>query len=300
VEEDDIVNAGSPARSYAAALERASAVMARDGPEILPQARTTLIERGHATPLAIVLFHGLTNNPAQYTRFAPLLYERGLNVFIPRMPEHGYRDRLTTANASVTAELLVGAANEAVDIACGLGERVAVLGISAGGLLAAHFAQFREIAIAVPVAPSFALLQLPYGVSRFVERIGLRLPNAYIWWDPRVRENQLPVTAYPRFSTHALMQSLRIGDAVYDAARRQPPLAARIVTIVNRADPAVNNEVTKSVCAAWSTWNAGSVTYVELTNLPTNHDIVDPQQPKACTERVYPKLLEALGICVAG
>jgi pimeloyl-ACP methyl ester carboxylesterase len=282
--------------AHADALARAHAVMARDGDDILPQAHTLLLEHGGVTPLAVVLFHGITNNPAQFIQLAPLIYARGVNIFAPRMPLHGYRDRITCRSASVTAEMLITAADEALEIAGGLGQRVAVLGISMGGLLAAYCAQFRPIARAVPIAPSFALLKLPYPVSRIVERVGLRLPNAFLWWDPRVRENKPPFAQYPRFSSHALMQSLRIGDRVYAAAKKQPPLAERIVTLVNRGDPAVNNGVTRKICERWSAWRPGAVEYVELAHLAQHHDIIDPQQPRARPDLVYPKLLQALGI----
>jgi alpha-beta hydrolase superfamily lysophospholipase len=274
--------------------------MALDGANVLPQARTVLLEHGAAAPLAVVLFHGLTNNPAQFAQLAPELYERGVNVFVPRMPDHGYRDRLTDSLAALTAEALIASATEAVDLAYGLGERVGVLGISMGGLLAAHFAQFEAVAVAVPVAPSFALLHLPYPISHAVAAAGRWLPNRFLWWDPRLRASEPPITAYPRFPTHALMQTLRIGDAVYAAARKQPPLADRVVAVVNRSDPAVNNAVTRSVVAAWSSCKGNGAQYVELTDLPSHHDIIDPQQPLARTDLVYPKLFDALGITTRG
>jgi alpha-beta hydrolase superfamily lysophospholipase len=289
-------SAGSPARSYAEGLDRAKRFMALDGSNVLPQARTVLLEHGNATPLAVVLFHGLTNSPAQYAELAPELYDRGVNVFVPRLPFHGDRDRLTTSIAALTAEDLIASATEGVDLACGLGEQVGVLGVSMGGLLSAYFAQFHAVAVAVPVAPSFALLHLPYRLSRAVAAVGRWVPNRFLWWDPRVRTSEPPVTAYPRFPTHALMQSLRIGDAVYAAARKHAPLARRIVTIVNTSDPAVNNAVTRSVVAAWSSRMGEAAKYVELTNLPNLHDIIDPQQPLARTDLVYPKLFDALGL----
>jgi esterase/lipase len=288
--------ASSPARSYEEALDRAQAFMARDDESILPQARTALLSHGSQRPLAVVLFHGFTNNPAQYAAFAPLVYERGANVFIPRMPEHGDRDRMTKRLAKLTAQMVIASANEAVDIAYGLGERVAVLGISMGGSLAAYFGQFRAIERAVPVAPDFALLRLSYPLSRLLARVVLLLPNFFLWWDPREGIHHGPYTAYPRFSTHALMQTLRIGDEVYAAARQRPQLATRIVTIVNRADPAVNNEVTQAVCSLWQRWNRDGADYVELHDLPENHDIIDPGNPLARTDLVYPKLLDALGL----
>ena len=65
--------ASNPAPTYAQALERARAFAALDDDRVLPVARTALFERGTRTPLAVVLFHGITNNPAQYREFAPLL-----------------------------------------------------------------------------------------------------------------------------------------------------------------------------------------------------------------------------------
>ncbi|HEY1976618.1 MAG TPA: alpha/beta fold hydrolase [Candidatus Baltobacteraceae bacterium] len=283
-----------PAPTYDDAVARARAFMALDDDTILPAARTALLDHGARTPLAVVLFHGITNNPAQYVELAPLVHKAGANVFVPRMPEHGDKDRLTTRLAKLTAETLLASANEAVDIAFGLGERVALLGISMGGSLAAYFGQYRSVALAVPVAPDFALLQLPYPVSRLFARIFLTLPNVFFWWDPRAGIKQRPVTAYPRCSTHALMQTLRIGDDVHAAAKERRPLAERIVTVVNRCDPAVNNEATQEIANQWCGWNRNGIAYVELRKLPENHDIIDPANPHARTDLVYPKLLEIL------
>jgi esterase/lipase len=285
-----------PAHGYEEGLARARAFMALDGADVLPAARTALFEHRGRTPLAVVLLHGYTNNPAQYAAFAPMLFERGVNVFVPRMPEHGDRNRLTDRVATLKAKALVQHVFEALDVAAGLGERVGVLGISMGGTLAAYVAAHRAVAIAVPVAPDFALLELPYPVSRFVAWALSALPNLFIWWDPREREHHRPFTAYPRFSTRALAQTLSIGDDVYAVARQRAPRAGRIVTIVNRCDPAVNNEVTRQISLEWKGWNSTSVEYVELRRLPENHDIVDPQNPLARTDLVYPRLLEALGV----
>ncbi len=283
-----------PAGDYAEACRRARAYMERDGEAVLPEARTALLECGGRTPLAAVLLHGLTNNPAQYCALAPLLQAQGINTFVPRMPEHGYVDRMTPNLACLTAEMLVDAAGEAVDIAAGLGERVAVLGISMGGVLAAYFGAHRRVDLAIPIAPDFALLQLPYGASRWIERVGLWLPNFFLWWDPRVKQKLVPHTAYPRFSTHALMQTLRIADDVVIPARTQAPLARRIVTIVNRADPAVNNAVARDVCQDWCERSEGRIEYLELHDLPEWHDIIEPRGPHACADRVYPRLLDVL------
>ena len=285
-----------PAANYEEAMERVRAFKALDDASILPEAQTALYDCGKRTPLAVVLFHGYTNNPAQFSKFAPMLQERGVNAFVPRTPEHGDKDRMTKRLAKLTAEAVVASANEAVDIAFGLGERVGVLGISMGGSLSAYFAQHRNVSISVPVAPEFALLQMPYGLSRTVAWIVRHVPNVFLWWDPRLKATLQPKTAYPRFSTHALAQTLRIGDEVYKASEKQRQLAERIVPIVNPCDPAVNNDVTKEVATNWAGWNRNGVEYVEMRNLNQWHDIIEWRNPKAQIDIVYPRLLQALGV----
>lgn len=283
----------NPAASYAEALERVRAFKALDDDRILPEARTALFDRGVRTPLAVVLLHGLTNHSGQYREFAPMVFAQGANVFVPRMPEHGDRDRMTHRLAGLTAEALLASASEAVDIACGLGERVCVLGISTSGLLCSYFAQHRsDVARAIPIAPVFAMLQFPYWLSRAIARIALVLPNAFLWWDPTKRETQVPATAYPQFPTHALAQCLRIGDEVYNAARRTPLAARSIVMVTNRKDPAVNDRVAEAVVLRWRRLRSAGITEYCFTDLPRNHDIIDPANPDARTALVYPRLLD--------
>jgi alpha-beta hydrolase superfamily lysophospholipase len=289
--------ASNPARTFEEAVERARDVQARDDDRIAPNARTMLLDHGQRRPLALVLFHGLTNHPGQYVEFAPQAHARGANVYVPRMPYQGYENRMTKALARLKAEQLIAAAYDAVDIARGLGEHVAVLGISAGGLQCAYLGQFRDdVDLSVPVAPDFGILQLSHGVTLSLAWIIEHVPNMFLWWDPRVRQRQRPATAYPRFPTHALMQTLRIGDAVYRAAEDCAPRARRIATVVNRADPAVNNAVTKDVDERWRRLRKDGIDYVEWRDLPENHDIIDPDNDLARTGVVYPRLLEVLDL----
>jgi len=284
-----------PARTYAEALDRVRAMETLDDASILPEARTALYDHGAPTPLAVVLLHGLTNHPGQYREFAPAVYARGCNVFVPRLPEQGDRDRMTTRLAKLTAEELLESATEAVDIAQGLGERVAILGISTSGLLCAYFAQYRsDVARSIPVNPVFALLHFPYVVSRVIEALLLRVPNMFLWWDPRVKVKELPSTGYPRFPTRALAQSLRIGDAVYTDAKRHALRAQSVVVVTNRRDPAVNNAATRQVVRAWRSLAAERVKTYEFTTLPVNHDIIDPQNSQPRVDIVYPALLTLL------
>jgi alpha-beta hydrolase superfamily lysophospholipase len=284
-----------PAHSFEEAMERVRALQALDDERILPQAHTALLHHGARTPLAVVLLHGFTNHPGQYREFAPLVYERGANVLIPRMPEQGDRNRLTRRQSRLTAQSLLARASNAVDIACGLGERVCVAGISSSGLLCAYFAQYRaDVARAIAIAPVFAVLQIPYAVNYVLTRVMLALPDMYLWWDPRLKDQQRPSTAYPWFSTHALAQTLLIGDDVYAQSRRRDAAASSRVFMTNVHDPAVNNAVTHDVALAWQKHRPGTVIEYAFTDLPRNHDIVEPDNPNARTDIVYPRLLDLI------
>jgi esterase/lipase len=287
----------NPASSYAEAIARVQTFEARDDARIATNARTRLIEHGARTAWSVVLFHGLTNHPGQFVELAPQIARLGVNVFVPRMTYHGYIDRMATDIKALTAQEILRVSSEAADIAAGLGERVAVLGISMGGLQSAYLAQMRDdIATSVPIGPDFGILQLSHPVSMAIGSLMRLFPNLFLWWDPRIKAAQRPKTAYPRFSTHALAQTLRISSAVFHAAKVNAPLAARIATIVNRNDPAVNNEVTLEAVNRWRNLRKSGIEYHELQGLPQNHDIIDPDNPLARIKVVYPKLIEILGI----
>ncbi|MBV9272042.1 MAG: alpha/beta hydrolase [Candidatus Eremiobacteraeota bacterium] len=282
-----------PAASYEEAMQRVKAFRALDDTTIRPEAYTRVFEHGSQSDIAVVLYHGFTNHPGQYVEFAPMLFQRGMNVFIPRLPEQGDKDRMTTRLANLTAEELLTSASEALDIAQGLGRHVVILGISTSGLLCAYFAQYRgDVARAIIVAPLFGLLRFSHTATSVIGAVARRLPNRMLWWDPRHKMDILPSTGYPRFPTRGLAQTLLIADDVYAASRKCSPAAESAVLVTNRRDPAVNNAVADRVVERWNARRPGFAEIYCFDDLPVNHDIIDPQNAAPRTDLVYPKLLE--------
>jgi len=127
-----------PVRDYDSAIARFAQVQAREEADqaLNPVCHSKLLTHGRKVERAIVLMHGMTNCPQQFVDFAPLFYERGYNVLIPRMSHNGLANRDTDALKYVTAEELRDCSNNMVDIARGLGEHVTYAGISMGGVTA--------------------------------------------------------------------------------------------------------------------------------------------------------------------
>jgi len=235
----------NPARDYDEALTRFAVMQAQDGPEVNPVCRSTLLTHDERTEQAIVLVHGITNCPRQFIELAPLFFERGYNVLVPRMPWNGFADQSGVAMEHLTAEELRAFGDEIVDIARGLGERVTVLGLSGGGVVTAWIAQARgDVEKAVVIAPSIGIVaNVPLGDT------GANATNRLATWLMGVLPNLMtqtfrpmkggPPHNYQGFATRGLGQTTELGLAVYGAAKTQPPAARTIAMITNDRDIAV-------------------------------------------------------------
>ncbi|HEY6236472.1 MAG TPA: alpha/beta fold hydrolase [Candidatus Elarobacter sp.] len=241
-------------------------------------------------PTTVLLLHGLTNSPPQYDTLAPLLHARGHAVIVPRLPLHGYRDRMTDALAALRATDLEAAALEAVAIAALCGERVVVAGISIGATLAGWLAARTRIDIGIAFAPFCGLKELYGGLNDTLGAVLRALPNKFGWWDPRVKEKQPPSHGYPRFATRALGESLLLSTDIDRAPHAEH--GRRAVLVLNANDPVVNNA---HAHRRFSTLRSYGVDYerVVLQGLPKMHDVIEPL-PQAHTELVYPALIDLI------
>ncbi|MGP6190347.1 MAG: alpha/beta hydrolase [Vulcanimicrobiaceae bacterium] len=254
--------------------------------------RSILLSHGARTPKAFLLLHGLTASPLQFATFGQALFERGANVFIPRLPRHGLSDRLTTSLAGLTADELDAFAHETVEAARALGERLVVAGFSVGGLLAAWIAQHVEVDRVVPIAPFLGLVGVPRRVAPSLARLALRMPNQFVWWHPVLRERQQPEHGYPRYPTHALAQSYHLAQQLLADAAQRAPQARDIEIVLNASETAVNNRSARRLARLWSGHGHAPVAVESLGGLPPSHDIIEPLAWPRLAARVYPKLIE--------
>jgi pimeloyl-ACP methyl ester carboxylesterase len=243
-------------------------------------------------PRAFLLLHGLTASPKQFETFGRALFERGANVYIPRLPHHGYTDRLTNALAELTAEQLIAFAHQAYRETEPLGRRIGVVGFSMGGLLAAWIAQHHAAEQVIAVAPFLGFAWLPNRLTTRIGRMVLALPNRFLWWHPLKRERLMPAHGYPRYPTHAIGQTLRMARALFAEAEREPPRAKAILLVVNSGETTVSN---RTIGKLGSLWQRGGnrtaiVTHV-LRGMPPSHDVIDPERSPQAAARVHRELL---------
>lgn len=287
---------GHPVQTYAEALERIKGLDALEAGRLGPVGGTLLLTHGKKTERVVVLLHGYTKSPHEFLPLGRMLFAKGYNVLIPRLPHHGLADPMTTDQAQLTAEEMAAFANEVVDCAHGLGDHITVAGLSAGGLTTAWAAQHRpEIEKAVIMAPAFGYKQVPTPLTRPVMNAYLTMPNSFKWWDEKLQDKIVPDIYYPRWSTHALAQLLRLSFATQQKAAEQSPAAQSILVVTNANDASVNNEMTARVVQSWRRNASDKVNTFEFpASKGLDHDFIDPDMPHQPTQTTYPTLLDLI------
>lgn len=295
-----------PAGDFAEALERYEQRRAAEmaDPDLDDGCASTLLHHGAATERALVLFHGYTNCPQQLSGIAELAYSAGLNVYSPLAPEHGRTDRDPSRLEHVTELDLERFVTEAVALASGLAEHVAVLGFSFGGVCASWAARhLDEVSEALILSPSFAPRATPLWAVPFLPVWSRMLPERQLWWDPVRKEGYLGAPySYRRFSRRGIGTVFALGQDVTRGKARRSTRLQRAVLVLNATDVAI------SPTAAWQAFQGGVVPIAEDVELyrfkATDrfpHDLIDPNGMSGSrAPDVWPVLLSLLGVQTDG
>lgn len=289
-------DSNKPARTFEEAGARIGDLCARDDAFIHPLSRTRLWSHGAKTPRAVLYLQGYTDSVQQFSVLGDRLFARGYNVYAPRLPYHGYQARLTQDHGKLTAGEMVEWASAAVDAAVGLGDRLTVVGLSLGGVMATWVAEQRaDVDRVLIVAPAYGTSAVPPALTVPTAKIVKRLPNLFVWWDPRLREEQGFDYTYPRFSTHTLARLFILSGELLEQARAKPPAARSVWMITNANDAAVSNALCDAFVRAWQAHKTDQVrTYQYPKELNIPHDVMDPGDPAVKPDVVYPPLLEMI------
>lgn len=284
----------NPISSHELAIAKIQELKLLDTADINPVCHTIFMDHGRKTEKVLVIFHGYTNCPKQFEKLGQMFYDRGFNVFIPRIPHHGLSNRLTNDLSNLTAEELAQFSDQSIDIAQGLGDNVYVTGISAGGVMAAWAAQFRDVKKAIPIAPIFAY-SYPKSTALPLANLAQVFPERYRWWD-EVAKDQIkgPQYAYPRYSQKAIGEVFRLGSAAFKSAKRQRPKAQEILIVTVGGDIAVNENVIDDLIRLWKKKQANVTKFEFPKEENLLHDIIDPNQVEQKIDYVYPILIDLI------
>jgi esterase/lipase len=275
--------------------------------EIDSQCKDILYDHGKKTAKSILIFHGFTSCTKQFQELGKQFYNLGYNVYIPRLAYHGFNDKLNSKFEQLTYRDLASDVKSSLEIALGIGEEVDTIGLSAGGVLSSWIAinndKVKNVQVIAPMySPIGYKTWSMYGVSNY---IALK-PNEYRWWDDTIKDKvtEEPLHAYPRYSSKAANAFLIIANQFYKDLSSRPnidkenkskssPKKFILVTLQN--DKAVSNPVANDMLTLVDQkTNIQTSKYEFTSDLDLDHDIIDPFQPKAKTDIVYPKLIELL------
>ena len=290
----------NPAATYLESVARVEEIQLIESKisDLNPMCGTRFFSHNKSVDNVVLFLHGFTSCPDQFSQLGQEYFEKGYNVFIPRLPRHGIKDRLGNSLKGLTAEEMVEFAVQSVDIAQGLGERVVVVGLSGGGSMTTWLAQKRaDIDLAVPIAPFLGIGFIPKVLNRPLTNIMLLLPDRFQWWDPINKENNPNSSpySYTRYPTHALFENLRLGYIAQADARRNKPAAKAILTITNANDNSVSNAIVREFEEIWRKYGDECLeSYQFPKELQLPHDLITVGRPDAKIELVYPKLHELI------
>jgi len=295
---DDLaLHASDPAIDYETAMARFAQIQAQEEAQgnLNTVCCSKILTHGRKTERVIILMHGMTNCPQQFVELAPIFFEQGYNVLIPRMPHNGLADPDTDDLRYLKSVELRDNCNSTIDIARGLGDHITYLGLSVGGLMAAWVAQYRnDVDRAVVIAPSFTISpHLGVIPSRIIMRLFLTLPNIMTQRIQPFKDG--PDHNYLGFATRGLGEMMRFGFSIYDSSKKKSAAAQSVLVITNAADAAVNNKITLNVAKNWQTNGLKQLeTYQFDAKYKLIHDVIDPGQKQQNIAVTYPILLDLI------
>lgn len=280
---------------YGESVGRINQLHLNDSAEVSDFCHAIFLTHGRKMPKVVVMYHGYTNCPRQYEKLAKQFFEKGYNVYVPRVPHNGLKDLVTKEIGKLMLEEIVQVCDESVDIAQGLGDEVTVLGISMGGVMAAWNAQFRDdVDIVVSIAPSFGWYFLP-GMIKPLINLSYVLPNMFLWWDPVKKDDRdAPYSMYHKFATRPMGHIMRLGLSVFRSAKNLAPKVKKIYVMTYEDDIAVDEANTQRLIHYWRKNGADVSDYQFSKDLKMEHDIIDPLHPYDQTDIVYQKIFELL------
>lgn len=277
--------------SFADAVALVARRQAADDSVVVAGGRSLLLTHGARTPRVFVLLHGFTDLPEQFAIVGQHLFAAGDNVYIPRLPRHGARRASMRSLGRISAEELARFGDSCVTIASGLGDSIVVVGLSAGGVVAASVAQSHaEVRRAVLIAPAIGAGVISDDAAHNLVVVASKLPE--------ITRTNAPVDSsrsdyVQGITTHGLAQVLLLGQAVRDASAAQEPAAKDMSFLLNEADHTVSEQAAIDLAQHWSAHGARVAVHRFPASLALPHNLMEVDARGGNVALVFP-VVEAL------
>ena len=281
-----------PAQDHEEALRRFNEIQAQEQAIVNDAGSSLLMTHGSPTEQAYVLIHGTTNSPRQFEELGQILFERGHNVLILRMPHHGLQSHSISELKGLKARELRAYADTAIDIASGLGEEITVVGLSGGGAVTSWIAQNRaDVRRVLPLSPFFGIAPTPVFVDTLLMNIFARLPNVDLE-DPLEPQREW---VYRGESARGVAEFMHLGKAVFKQASEAGPAVGEVFFVTTAVDDTADNDYVDKLAGIWGKSGADVSTFEFDASFGIPHNSIDPAADPVKKEMVYAKILELLG-----
>jgi esterase/lipase len=278
----DGLDTSTPAPLPSAAATRAAiAAQVASERDIKPQCHSRLLEPTRAPRGVIVLLHGLGTCPAQMQALAALLVSDGYAVYVPLLPHHGEVGGTGSTLNGLTEQDYRRFGDRTVDVVRGLGVPVTVLGISAGADVATWIGLHRkDVDSTISVSPVLGFGRVPAFATTGFMNLFARTPSIAFGYGTKLPHR------YGGLATQPLAKTFNFGRALLDAAGDHRPAARRTVLVLNEHDHSTSSDLALKLAGRMQ-----STVQALPAALQLPADVIDPLQPGAKVEDVYPLLV---------
>jgi pimeloyl-ACP methyl ester carboxylesterase len=281
-----------PAASYEQAMARYQQLEQAEQGIVNDASGSVLLTHDEKTPQVYVLIHGTTNSPHQWLEFGRILFDRGHNVLILRMPYHGLLSHQVSELAPLTAQDIRQYADQTMDVASGLGDEVDVIGLSGGGAVAAWMAQNQpEVDKTLLLAPFFGIGPVPTSLTPILINAFYRLPDIALTSPGEVFRDW----AYMGESTRGVAAFLLLGQKVNQQAKEGKVPNTPIFVLTSASDHTASNQATADLVDIWKTAGVDVASYEFPKSLDIPHNSIGPLEDPEKRQIVYEKMLEFFG-----
>jgi pimeloyl-ACP methyl ester carboxylesterase len=244
----------------------------------------------------VLLFHGHTSCPHQFSALADRLAATGYRVLVPRWPEHGVANTLAEPRP-VDPQQLADFGMGTTAIALGLDKRTVVGGLAGGATLAMWVAEHNAgVQRVVALTPFLGPVTVPTQVSQAAGNAMRFLPNVDLWWDFSLKDaDQVPHYRYPKFATRTMAGLMSIGSTL--GTNRT---SAYIVYVLNAADGSVDPQTVRALVGRQRDAGDRVTIYEFPVSLGAPPEYVDPEVPDNSIDATFPALVEVFTVGVTG